>query len=226
MVAPISIPNRYEPALVSISKLDEKALGELAEALNEAPKTIDVASLSNTLAERVESASDSEIAEIVPALLFFHSYREYTGTSAAQAAESIASAIYDELTARLEDISLERSVFTKRMSRLLASQPLLVSARAAQVLSDHEKVWIDGRVLTDVRPIFERENPNELLGVSIVHTLKVNYHTGDEHKEIFVAMDAKDVSSLVDKLTRANAKADTLKRIFGEQSDITYIDVE
>ena len=48
----------------------------------------------------------------------------------------------------------------------------------------------------------------------VVHTLKLMYHSGDEHDEFFIALDINDVRELRELLNRAEKKDQVLQARF------------
>ena len=93
------------------------------------------------------------------------------------------------------------------------------SAKAGHVLTQHERIFVTARVLTDIRHVFHRdvnEKPNAAL---IVHMLKIterdnNGNTNDK----YFALDSNDVRRLRALLDRAIAKEETLKKLLSESS--------
>ena len=57
----------------------------------------------------------------------------------------------------------------------------------------------------------------------IAHTLKLSYFEDGENKEFFIAMDANDLSDLMEQIQRANSKAASLKSVLAI-GGVPYVD--
>ncbi len=97
---------------------------------------------------------------------------------------------------------------------LLSSKKALgISAKANEILQEHEHVFRSARILTDIRPVFgedPKKDPNEAV---LVHMLKIMYTHGDFHKEFFVALDSNDVDVLSHITTRAREKDQSIRSL-------------
>jgi hypothetical protein len=90
-------------------------------------------------------------------------------------------------------------------------ESLGVSAKAAELASEHTNVFLKARVLTDVRAVFQPDPQVHPRAALILHNLRVSYiHDGDE-KNIYLAMDKADIMTLENELKRALAKEASLR---------------
>ncbi len=226
MAAPsIRIPPQYELGLRKIRELSSESVRELLASLEEAPLTLDDTSLSETVASKVGTVSDSDVVEIVPALLFFYSFRDVTNSSASEAAQSIADAMEESGFVGSAPDKKDRTAFVEHMMTLLSLDSLMATARAGRVLTEHERVFRQARIFTDIRPVFEQDEPEHSpTGTVITHTLKLGYYADNEYRDFYVVLDTGDVDDLIDQLRRANEKADSIKRMLNTGLKIPYID--
>jgi hypothetical protein len=112
-----------------------------------------------------------------------------------------------------------------RLTELLRiDTPLGVSAKAMDVLSETERLYCRGRVVTDLRPIFSIDTESPPVSAVVLHTLRINYHVG-QRKEIaqfFVTLEADDLRNLQSVIERAIAKEESL-RSFADANSITCL---
>jgi hypothetical protein len=95
--------------------------------------------------------------------------------------------------------------------------------KATSLLAEHQHVFQDVRVLSDIRPIFG-ENPQELpIATVITHVLKISFLVRDHIEEFFVAMDTPDVQKMIDVLERAKAKTQSLQT-FIRGTNLPHVD--
>ena len=112
--------------------------------------------------------------------------------------------------------------FFERLSALLSTQALLVSAKATDLLHDFDRVFISAEIVSDVRTVFD-ENGMQIKGSIIVHNLNITHVQEGEIKNFFVAMDGKDISKFRTVLDRADAKAGVLRELI-EGSGIQFFE--
>lgn len=97
------------------------------------------------------------------------------------------------------------------LQRLLETQSVILAAKALDVSYDFERVYLAGRLLTSVRPIFD-EPREEIVGSTVVQTLRVEFFApnGDQ-SSISIALDAEDINKLKEECERAISKAEKAK---------------
>jgi hypothetical protein len=226
MATPVSIPRQYENGFAKIHRLSDEAVRELASALEEAPLTVNDSTLAKAVASQTNAVTPSDVAEIIPALVSLASLREVSGASVSDVAEGVAVAME---AATVEEFRLpqeDHASFRDRLTTLLGVDSLMVVARAGNILLEQEHYMRQARILTDIRPVFEREDPEASpKGAVIVHTLKIGYFADNEYREFFVALDASHVSELANQLERANSKAESLRSVL-ERARVPYVDAE
>jgi|GEM_PF-1491202 len=100
------------------------------------------------------------------------------------------------------------------VATLALDDTLGTAAKAGPVMTDHERIFEDARVLTDVRLIFHADLSEKPNAGTIVHMLKIVTRdtVGNRHPQYF-ALDANDVRFLRHLLDRAIKKEETLKGV-------------
>lgn len=222
MTIQLRIPQQYEKGYAKIDSLSDEAVQELLEALKNIPGTFNESRLSVAVAQMV-NIPDSDVEEIVAALLSLYSYRDYSQAAVSEVAEGIAQAM---LGIESQSLRLSPDDFQNRLAALLDIELLETAVRAAVLSSENQHSMMDTRVITDVRPVFDTQNPESApTGAVILHTLKINYQGDSGPKDFFVTLDASDVRRLSDQLERATSKAKSLKSLL-KTTEVRYIDPE
>ncbi|PLS84760.1 MAG: hypothetical protein CYG60_16215 [Actinobacteria bacterium] len=214
--------------MAKVRDLDNKPTQSLLSALREVPWTFNADSLSSAIAARVDTIAASDVERIVPALLHLYSIKDVSELPASDVAEGVARGMEEEtVPRRLRSSPKDRDSFQARLLELLGIDPLDVVTKAGGLMFENEHSLRQARIVTDIRPVFERDNPKAApRGAVIVHTLKISYWADNsELKEFFVALDTKDVGDLSEQLARANAKAESLKSVL-DAAQVNYIDSE
>lgn len=226
MARSLKVPRRYEEGFVKIRDLSEGSTQELLDALDQLPATYNEGSLSQAVANAVDTIPASDVEEIVPALLSIYSYLDYSRAAISEVAEGVAQDIRDKEFEDSVEALERRSSFVDRLSQLLSADSLKMAVRAGVLALQNERPLQEARVLTDIRPIFEPDQPEEPpAGAVIIHTLKVSYWADNDTRDIFVALDTGDVEKLAEQLERAKSKAGSLRSVL-KAAQIPYIDSE
>lgn len=97
-----------------------------------------------------------------------------------------------------EALSLERTIGT--------------AAKAGYILTQHERLFVGARILTDVRPIFHLDVSEKPDSAVIVHMLRITQRDnfGNQADQYF-ALDSNDIRILKTLIDRAMKKEETLK---------------
>jgi hypothetical protein len=201
----LDIPFRYHEGLSAILSIDRTVFDSLVSILEKLPPTVGVALRLSGLT--VKEIAPEKLDEILPAITSL--FRVWSTT-----AELSSAAFATDLVEAISTFEpLGRHEEAKgRLQRILEIEPLASSSKAAALLIDHEHIFHEAKVLTDLRYVFRPEPEAEPFGSVIVHMLKMTYHEGGSHKELFLALDGEDIRRLKTVLDRAQAKARVLKK--------------
>src|SRR5271157_4747493 len=94
--------------------------------------------------------------------------------------------------------------------------------RAMNLLREREKLCLNTRILTDLRPIFE-ENITNIKNGLILHSLRIEFRNEENRKEIIIfALDHDDLTVLKDNIDRAFKKEDEIRKICLDSEIIIY----
>lgn len=217
------IPDRYRAGLVKIRLMPEEAFAELVWALDHVPTIARFPILASRVAAGVKALSKSEIDDILRSLFSLVPSLAETEVSV----ETIASELIEAMRAsERDDLQLppqQEDVFKSRITSLLSLFPLNMSAKASRIRVEYPNVFWDARILSDVRPVFDKPGERPI-GSVINHTLKIEYHEGGDHKEFYVALDGDDLSRLKRIVERAEIKAESLK-LYLKNSEMPDLDL-
>lgn len=213
-MAELVIPPEYESGFVEIRGLDEEQVEELVSALEGEPPTLSRSRLRLRVASKVSTIARGDLDQVMEALVSLYALQDNMGLATPDFVNAICDAMDESAVVKLwfEDDE-DREYFKARLTQLLGVDSLDISARATDLMYEHEHT-VHGpmRVITDIRPIFGPNPEGEPKGTIIVHTLKISYHESRQIKEFFISLDPEQVSELMGALGRANLKAESLKR--------------
>lgn len=98
------------------------------------------------------------------------------------------------------------------LARLLGSQSVRLAAKAVDVSYDFERIYLQGRFVTSMRPVFD-EAREEIMGAAIVQTLRLEYFSGNEAPTtLSIALDRADIEQLRQSCDEALRKGTAASR--------------
>ena len=218
----LQVPARDEPLLEKFIAMSSEEVRSLLKSLDEERPTLNLEDLAESIADRL-SANRVQIRETLLFLTNLSMARQALGMSVDEFVVELRAAIEARGKHRL--IPEDWDSFQSTIRQALSSETLAISARARDVLSDHERIYRYARVLTDLRPVFRTEVEGAPAAMVAVHTLKIEYHQDRKPYNFFVAMDRPDVEKLIELLQRALKKEDSLKALAKERS-IVFLEVK
>ena len=212
--------------LNQLAMIDDDAFDRLLEAYKKSTPALFTRSFLTEMADKVEGIKPSDVTAITSSVISLFAVlhdRHYDVTEFVEAV----------VIAPIEDGSTEPALDSKQQESLRTRLPLLfafdetfgITTKANDVFTQHEHVFNNARILTDVRPIFTNDLTAKPNNVVVTHILKIGYVQDRELKEFFVAMDMADVKKLRDCISREMAKVEGLKKLFSK-SGVNQLDTE
>ncbi len=211
------IPTRHKEALTQLAKLSDSDFEEVAHRLADLPSFLPSAELRTRASEML--GVDHDMAEaLVRATMALCTQQKYHGWTAAGLGQLVADSRDMDFAADL------RPVVAARIARLIQMPAISSTARAADIQTEHAKVFHDARVFSDVRPIFGDDPSVAPDGAVINEVLKIEFFEAGELGEVYVALDRHDLLRLARLIERALTKTDTLRGVL-EASGLTYFEL-
>ncbi|MEH1942662.1 MAG: hypothetical protein V7L01_20935 [Nostoc sp.] len=224
----LEIPEKYKPGFKQLVTVDARTVDELIDALRQAPPSLLIEDLASIVASQVEALTVEEVEDLIEALISLYNLRDYLEVPTNKIVERISQAVQND-----EDLpnlsGREKQEFERRLAAFLEFDGVLsVTSKAINVMRDHERIFTGSRVLTDMRPIFERDLEKGPAAVVIVHMLKIEYADLEGTHEFFVALDSIDLEELRQQLDRADQKGKSIKLMLGRANIpyLNYLNVE
>ena len=173
------------------------------------------------VAPNVTGFQPQELNALIRTLYSLYQVRALSDASVDAFAHDLADAMNAIGNPALALTDAERNPFIKNISALLSVESLKFIAKAVSLQRDHEHIFHDVKILTDLRPVFHEpdQEPKEMI---VEYTLKIVFHDGNRHREIYMALDAEDVSHFHAVIERAEKKAASLTSLL-ESKGITRL---
>lgn len=190
-------------------------------ALATAHSSVDQAQLAALLRDAAGLDADDALG-VVRAAVELSIARHTIGMSADDSARRVA----EWLDLDPEDEFCER--FVHRTARVIVCSSVHLLGKAASIGYQHERLFVDAQILTDLRPVFEEEISDDHgpLGAVLSHVLRLHIiGQSGAHEDVYVALDEGDIKILREALDRAERKSELLRGRLRDLS-LTMIDLE
>lgn len=206
-----NIPEPYREAVELIVRMDDAERHALLEALDSAPPASSMQRLEAHLAVESGVAQQKIRATVAVASSLFMSVEGTEESEKVGLAGGVAEAAAREGLGGLEEgDSAAISALSRFLLDLFEREEVLgIAGKVASLLYDHASVYLNSRVLTDVRPLFDdRAEPSSIRAGMIVHTLRFGLMAAgrEEAGAMYIALDQSDLRALRDTLDRAIVK--------------------
>ena len=200
------VPDRHIGALKYLASAEDDAFDQLLSALADEPVS-SRAELEDRVKRLLAPEDDGPAyRSLVGAIMALCVLR---GTE--DASEFAAEIAQGE---ELEFDDTKRAIFEQRFVRVLELEPLTNLAKAANLISESDKLYGEGRIITDIRPVFPPTDPSRRpSGALILHTLKIDYYKDDEFASAYFVLDDVDLEKLRKAVDRALDKSTSLREL-------------
>lgn len=217
----LQIPTSAHTALKTLNSFSDQVVASICQVLAESQPSLTVKKLVIEIAQKTKLKESVE--DIIFTLASMYNARSNLGMSLEDFVEQI---VEDAKTTIPLKEGKTWDPLKRHLSRLLTYERSLgVGAKAFEVMTEHDNVFIDARLFTDLRPIFLDDPTSGPAASTIVHTLKIEYVRSDSKNSLYVAMDSKDIKQLQRVLSRALKKEQAL-RSFSEAAKLQSLNVE
>jgi len=202
-LADLTVPEAQRPILNRIRTMSEDSVRALVSAFELSPD-------GGSSEQGLSSKETEAIREVV---LELYRVREFFGMEAPEFASEIAQAVQEVQPFPADELPS----FRDRLTRLLTIESVNIAVKAASLKLEYERRFCTARILTDARPVYAVDPSRPPSAAMIMHTLRISYHDDtSELREVYIAMDRDDMTTLRDLLDRAEEKASSLESLLAE----------
>jgi hypothetical protein len=214
MADELKVPEKAQQALVELSGLDDATFTELYEQMRASPPSFLGSHFADELAARLKLLKRETIDRIIPTLIGLCVTRAKVGEGFPGFADTIIRSLqkYPATPDAKLIVDGRAETLRNRLSQFLGLASFDVSARAYEILTAHQDVFVGVRLFSDLRPVFHDDVSEGPAASVIVHKLKIEYRQGSAQKEAFFALDSRDLSVLSEVIARAMRKDDALRK--------------
>lgn len=218
---PIKVPESQEEPLRTLATMAPDDRKKILEAIQSAQASIDPADFMS----HVENATGLESKTVRPIMRVLFSMYRVSVEAEKGFFEDVANEA-KKLVGEPASDDVDWGAFTTDLEAMIGCDDSLgVTAKISALRSDHQRVFCSSRILTDIRPVFGDDPTKSPRAAVVVHSLRLTYHVGDTHDDIFVALDAEDLRVLRNHCDRAMKKELALNEQI-RRTDMTLLEAE
>lgn len=205
----LKIPESQRENFKFFLNLPDVVRSEFIEAIQNAPMGLSNSTLFDYIRDNVKKLSNEKIGKLLSIYENLSDAKDDLGYNDDEFIHDLSNALKDtgdpELVPTDESLSIFKSLFNSEIN-------INTSRKIHNELLENEKNYITAKILTDIRPVFDKE---QLIGSTIISKLKVTYSENDEEKNVFFSLDEQDLSDLIEILKKAQEQNLYLKESFG-----------
>ena len=192
--------------LAAICELGSSRLFAIADKLRGAAMTIRQSAIEKIIASEIGAEKAVRLTHVVLGIV--STFRRTLATPE-RALEQLGRSLGDTRNdSRLQKWDECRPA----LQAIMETPTISVAAKAIDISYDFERVFLAGRILTSIRPVFDPPR-DSIVGTTIVQTLRLEYLShAVESSDISVAMDLDDIRTLRDECISAIKKAEEAKK--------------
>jgi hypothetical protein len=208
------IPNAEQQGALAFKALSDDDVATLLSKLENAHPSLFLAQFVHRL-----DAPDRLASTLLPVVRFLLGLH-LAGNNSRLGTDTFVERVAAELGALGDGqpVSPTRIEVLRRVLGMHAS--LGVTAKALSVMGRHDKPFHSAQVLTDVRSIFGGDATSNPEAAVVIHNLRIAYQRPLGPENVYIALDRRDVESMIDTLRRALDKETSIRRALGGQVEI------
>jgi hypothetical protein len=208
-----TIPKRYIEGFKRIASCDPKAFAAVVEGISYTSLVSSISKLADNVAKVNKNLDAADLHKMFVSIGSLVPFLD-TETTIEKIVKDLSKIAIDE------DIIDKEHVddFTKKVHSLLSAQQIYYAAKASDIATEYSNVYLQAKIVTDVRPVFGVDITEFPKAAMTLHNLHLHYISDIEgdHKDIFIALDSKDIKALKELLIRAENKEKTLLEIYSK----------
>lgn len=198
----------YEDLALIVGNADK--LNQICESIEHTKAFLSLKKLVSNAA-KMTGLDEEKVSHIISGLLQFHRIRDdrfqigdniddFMGWLEKNFVEFARDQGKEEL------INSWKEAESKIKEVLDESSPFGILFKATELVYSHQNLTTGIRILTDLRPVYDKE-AQQILRMVITHQLVLSYNDGSSNQRIHLAVDQDDLDDLLIQCERARAKA-------------------
>lgn len=178
-------------------------------------------------ASKKTALTQDESRRIIRALLNLHSLVAHLEKDPADVVSAVTSTLELKASESWKKANLEAwnnatDSIVKVLSEIGPDSALAVTGKARAIERSHENGYVDSRIFTTLRPVFNRDG-DAIQKMIVFNELVLTIVSGGSPQTLQIALDASDIIELKKQCERAQLKSATVQKSLSELPWQTYI---
>jgi len=211
---PIVIPEKRRTPLYKLGGYSTELIDRIVTALSQVSVSQDPNLVAKAIEPQLPDLNPGELRSLI-GMIFSLQFAKPEGVELGK----FEGEVIDSLLIDATDEDAERArAIRGRLLRLLGVESLARTLKAYDLQTEHERTFLRSRIVSDVRPVFGEDTSKLPVSAVINHTLKIEFHEADSHKEFFVVLDPNDITELAKVLERAKIKEQSIRQMLASEN--------
>ena len=200
--------------LAKLADMSNAAFAELMGLIGGSVAVLSSPESVQTAAVQLEHCAD-DAPQLISALMPLLTNYISDGRSPKEVADAVISAVSRDQGREFLLLTNELKGLRVRLLKVLSDDHARLNAKAILLFNERPTLLVGTKIVSDLRPIFRAggSKPEMIEAFSVIHTLVLTCVQNDEEVKHHIALDATDLRTLADAVTRAQSKAKALSKI-------------
>lgn len=214
-----TIPADFLPGFTAILELEDTSWQRIVQCIPQIEEGAGPKTIENQLRQSVDNLGDT----ILPLTIFsLGSLLKDNRGKEEQIAEDLVEA-YKQADTHI-DADAEQKLLNRLSDLLKSLHAVAVTYKALQLMEEAQQVFAYGRIITDIRLVFNDEVADQKRHALVVHNCRIETREGRQKKDLFFSCTKNDLLDIRNQIERALQKEETLRKDYGDA--MPFIDVK
>jgi hypothetical protein len=220
------LPKQFEKAFANLISMSDDQFNDIIDSLEKVGLVFSPRILGRKI-DVQKNIPSTKIEDIFAAVSSLIPLVDNNEISKEDLIVELCNVIKETQTKELNLKDGSEATFKNRLLKLLDNKSLFISSKAVELISENENLFLSARINSDIRTIFNEHSKETTECALIINTLHIHFRHGEEqdHKDLFIALDTKDLNNLKKSIEKAEQDNKALKSVI-EKAGLIYLPTE
>jgi hypothetical protein len=216
-MALIKIPDRLVPGFRVLFGLSKEVQEKLVDHIIRKPIGTSIETLIDTVPKEIAGTRE-EFGTFISLLEPLYDAHKET--------QLPLDEFVSEFTSSLDEAKIpipNKEDFEQLLRKLLAeNKNYQLTEKLSDLVREGDRIFSTTRIVTDIRPMVDDEDDGSILGLIVVHQLRISFVENNERKSSYFLLNRTDLEELEKAIVRAKNKESTFKKAFTSDSNVFH----
>lgn len=210
----LTIPKEYERGFEVIKSLSDPDIKRILEVLKDASPASEPSGVLPILRPALPEIQEIDVQKFLETLYSLYLFRSHSEVSIEEFVDDLGEAIRESDNEALRTSKVEELTILKgKLKSLLTVHPLSILSKAHGLRTDSANIFLDAKIISDIRPVWNGDVKEPPEGIVITQTLKLEYSDVKGAQELYLRVSRRHIELLLAVLLRAQEKMSTLESL-------------